>query len=765
MCRNEFLGEILINKESISYRITDVVKDLAKVSEQLHTTTTDVSVIGEDVETMKGNVAEITLATLGEAVIEIPSSSAGWQYNSLPTLHKSQQYQFTLSLKEPSATPIYWRVTQGDKTLVLDQIIGEGQSTGAASYVADGDYNDAVLAIYTDTGRPSMELSLATSQPTLIELGDGISRLSAELNNTIFERGNISWDGSEVDSASVSRTNYIPCKKGDIFKGYIYVLHKFDKNLQYLGEVALTPAGTDYVEYTLSDANCAFVRLMCRNEFLGEILINGVSLSYNMVDYTIGRLAAPTAIRPDLNDANEIIMPIPQLAKVNLIAPYLPTTKTEDVHAVMEFDDGRGNVFRKNIILNAQGTSSLGLPKKHFSIDIVDSDYNNSHSIKFGTWVMQDSFHLKAYLLDGLRVKPIAAYDLYESILLTRPIREDRVWKRLQLPPNIPDNSNAISEAYLQIDDGAKCHPAGFPIILSVNGEFYGIYCWQLKKHRANYHQKKSNANHIHLDGNISNILLWNAGGNINWDKWAGKEYESSDILNNEGIEVRNPKKLILVDGSEYDGETNSGELISASSPNYNANNADMVRTAAVRANIERLSRRVTEISQMTKSEAKKSALAEVFDIASIIDYIIFGQITANVDGYKKNWQWVTYDGIKWAVNAYDLDSVWGWNGVGYVPQLSWWYTGDAIPAQMVIENYEAEIKERYAELRKQGVLDLHKIMTPLAQYVKSVGFENYEKEFEKWTEGVRDNLWRFEVWMEESIRLTDILMDYNKAA
>jgi hypothetical protein len=28
---------------------------------------------------------------------------------------------------------------------------------------------------------------------------------------------------------------------------------------------------------------------------------------------------------------------------------------------------------------------------------------------------------------------------------------------------------------------------------------------------------------------------------------------------------------------------------------------------------------------------------------------------------------------------------------------------------------------------------------------------------------GIRDNLWRFEVWMEESIEKTDALMDYNK--
>ena len=456
-----------------------------------------------------------------------------------------------------------------------------------------------------------------------------------------------------------------------------------------------------------------------------------------------------------------IQMPLPEIAEVNFITPSIPTTKTDDIEAVMVFNDCRGNIFKKNVILNAQGNSTIGLPKKNFSIDIVDEKYDDSHYIKFGEWVAQDSFHLKAYLMDGVRVKSLAAYDLYENILLTRGMLKDRAWKRLQLPENIQLTSNSISDLYLQLDSGAKNHPSGFPIIVSLNGAFYGVYCWQLKKHRDNYHQKKDNAAHIHLDGNIGNALLWSAGGVLDWNKWSGNEYESASIQNKDGIEIRNPKNLILTDGSKYDGDTNRGELITATSPNYDANNANMVKTASVRASLESLSSRTTAISAMTKGAEKKAELAKVFDIDSIIDYIIFGQVTNNLDGYKKNWQWVTYDGDKWAVNAYDLDAVWGWNGGNYTYPISTWFAGDGLPAQMVIENYEDEIKERYAELRRSGVLSLEKIMQPLVHYVKVVGTENFDKEFKKWTTGARDNLWRFEAWMKESLRLTDKLMEF----
>lgn len=465
-----------------------------------------------------------------------------------------------------------------------------------------------------------------------------------------------------------------------------------------------------------------------------------------------------------VNISNEsyIALPIPQLAMVNIVATSLPTTKTDDIHGTLEFNDMQGNVFAKKIIMNAQGTSSLGLPKKNISIDIMDEDYEDSHEIKFGDWVAQDGFHLKSYMLDGIRVKPLAAYDLYESILMSRGVRRDRAWKRLQLPSDIPAASNNITDSYLQIDDGAKNHPSGFPIILYFNGVFHGIFCWQLKKHRANYHQIKDNAGHIHLDGNISNVLLWEANGNIDWDKWAGKKQESSTSTNVDGIEVRNPKKLILVDGSEYDADTNPGELISFNSAGYDSSNANMVRTAAVRASIESLSRRVYALTQMTNGSEKKSAIAEVFDVDSIIDFIIFSQITGNIDGYKKNWQWVTYDGVKWAVNAYDLDGVWGWTSWSYYSPYDSWIHNDTPPVTLIIENYLDEIKARYRELRDKGVLNLENIMLPLVNYVKVIGIDFYDMEFDKWSDGERDNLWRFETWMEESIKKTDSLMGYN---
>lgn len=697
-----------------------------------------------------------------------------------------------------------------------------------------------------------------------------VDNVGERLTRQLFEEGNIGDKGEETDNAALARTNYIPCKKGDVIKGDIYRVKCFDADFVFLSEEMPNGGGNaGMIEHIVTTEDCSFVRIISLSYGLGSISINGVDIAYlidkaqwleqkkveekieqfdgreisftsiawngvfvnptlkagqiihsieadveivgiylqranggeaiwvtkDMFPYTLteeinafqtivdaqGVLKVQGVIDSKIEDALKdykpssggsaarlselpyIAIPVPELAVINIVANHLPTTKVDDIQAVLEFDDRRGNYFKKNIIINAQGSSSMGMAKKNFSVDIMDEAYDDSHKIKFGKWVAQDGFHLKSYMWDGLRVKAMAAYDIYESIILhNRPTRSNRVWKRAQLPTDIPQTGNDLNGTYLQLDSGAKGHPSGFPVIVNFNGEFYGIYCWQLKKHRDNYHQKKDNADHIHLDGVISDDLLWKVNGNIDWDKWAGKKAESEAIQSFEGTEIRNPKKLILVDGSEYDGDNNRGELISTASANYNPSNKDMVRTAEVRANIESLSRRVYALTQMSKGAAKKAEIAKVFDVDSIIDYIIFSQLLYNDDGYRKNWQWTTHDGVKWAVNAYDLDGVWGWSSWSYINPSQYWLYTTTPPIGLVVENYLEEIQTRYAELRKAGVVSVDRMMQPLVNYVQVIGTDYYDQEYEKWTEGVRDNLWRFEVWMEESIRLTDILMGYN---
>ena len=473
----------------------------------------------------------------------------------------------------------------------------------------------------------------------------------------------------------------------------------------------------------------------------------------------------PTIPRTNWSDTESISIPVPQRGTVNIIADSLPTTKTANIKGELEFWDMEGNYFKKCIILNAQGTSSLANAKKNFGIDIVGSDWDEDapQTIKFGNWVAQDSFHLKAYMLDGVRIKSLVGYDFWEDILLSRGSNIDRAWKRALLPADMPNNSNPITELKLRYDNGAKGHPSGFPFELYHNGTFYGIYCWQLKKHRDNYHQDKNNANHIHLDGNISDILLWRAGGNIPWEKWAGREVESEDILNLDGIEVRNPKSLVLANGTKYDADTNNGELMGYNSPLYDSSNEYHLRTAKVREAIESLSARTTALAGITSASDKKAAFEAIFDVDSLVDYVLFTLVVGNNDGMKKNWQWTTYDGVKWFVNAYDLDGILGWNGWNYfsppTTDTGLVYT----PAIEIITRYYGNrLRMRYAELRTMGIITVDNIANKLSNYIRVVGEEAFEKEFNKWgNESPTDSEWRIVEWIKTAIANLDDYYDY----
>ena len=217
----------------------------------------------------------------------------------------------------------------------------------------------------------------------------------------------------------------------------------------------------------------------------------------------------------DWSDSSFIQIPEPRFAIINVTnIDSMPTTKTQNKKAFLEFWDMQGNYFKKHAILNAQGNSSMGYVKKNVAIDFCDDEWigDNTPKIRIGEWVPQDSFHMKAYYTDFFRGVCAVSYKLYDQIVRTRGNMYDRPWKKALLNMSkIGTTTRSIGNSYvgdysLLTDTGARCFPDGFPVAVYLNGVFYGIFSFQLKKHRDNYHMDKSTAEHVHLDGTITRI-------------------------------------------------------------------------------------------------------------------------------------------------------------------------------------------------------------------------------------------------------------------
>ena len=82
-------------------------------------------------------------------------------------------------------------------------------------------------------------------------------------------------------------------------------------------------------------------------------------------------LASPV----DWSDNKSAIINEPRLAIVNFTTPYIPYSKNDNLHATMSFHSIDGTYFKKNIILNLQGNTSLTMPQKNFAIDICNDEW------------------------------------------------------------------------------------------------------------------------------------------------------------------------------------------------------------------------------------------------------------------------------------------------------------------------------------------------------------------------------------------------------
>lgn len=437
-------------------------------------------------------------------------------------------------------------------------------------------------------------------------------------------------------------------------------------------------------------------------------------------DATIAQLGLKDNVTTDWSDSAEIKLPEPTLAYVNILSPeQVMPQSPQDLHNVeVEMYDGQGNYFRKRAVTHAQGSTSLSFEKKSFAANFCDDEWleKTTPNIKFGNWVGQDAFHFKAYWIDAYRGLGNVCYQLYDQMTESRG---EAIWQRVG-----HDGEH----------NKAKCYPMGFPCVVYLNGKFEGVFVWQLKKHRKNMNMKKDVAEEIHLDGMIDNTsLLVNS---INWTFF----------------EVRNPKDLYLMDGSLYDGDAPL-ELMDETSAYYNLPTDTekvrnrKVRTAQVKKYIKNLSTYYTEIQSMNKAkrsaDAIRQRLAEQIDVDGFIDYYLLCLVTGNYDGFRKNWQWFTYDGIKWCLAPYDLDCTFGnlsqgtakvpaeYSSLGDTYKLSSLSTrGDMY---WVLMYYTQHIRKRYAELRDQGIFSSHHIYSMIQDWTNRIGDENYGLEKQRW--------------------------------
>lgn len=482
----------------------------------------------------------------------------------------------------------------------------------------------------------------------------------------------------------------------------------------------------------------------------------------------------------DWSNETDIHLPLPQFAVFNIICDKKLSSIDHkvgmkgfqigvncEIPAKIQFSDLSGNYFEKEIIFNAQGSSSMNFPIKNHAIDFSDGA-----SIKFGDWIPMDSFHIKKYYIDVFRGQCVIAYHLAEQIMQSRNWDSRRGFSYL----DTSTATNGDSSPTQDFNTESLCHPDGFPVEMYYNGEYIGLYAWTLKKHRSNYNMKKNDNKAIIIDG--VSASLW------------------KDAVSWKAFELKNPKKLYYTD---YDSLTDDDIVIGGNTYlsakhaidagyltkykeydgkkyyEYDGDYADEI--CGVEGVDKGISKSIKDYIEGLHSFSKddKEAFASTFNIPLCIDYLLFSQFAYNQDGIGNNVVWTSYDLKKLNPNYYDLDCIFGsdWAGKYFEGSENKDISIDSTSPFAALKTlYATEIQDRYKELRDKNIFSAKNVVDLYESWMHKVGYDRLLKEISQMQDiglsipshssDFNNSIGRIEKWVIEKLAQLDNMYNYK---
>ncbi len=302
--------------------------------------------------------------------------------------------------------------------------------------------------------------------------------------------------------------------------------------------------------------------------------------------------------------------------------------------------------------IKVQGSSSLSYEKKNYTINLYE-DENLEEKMKIDVgWGKQNKYCLKANWIDKTHSRNIVTANIVTEVQQKYGLFE-------QAPAN-----GAID---------------GFPIEIYSNGEFLGIYTFNIPKDEWMFNMDKNNPNHIVFCS----------------EAWLPANcFKAEPDFNTWSVEV----------GQETDETLNKlKELF-----NFVMNSSD---------------------------EEFKQNFDEHLNLDATLNYYILADFAYLVDNTGKNLLLATYDGNVWYPSLYDLDTSWGthWNGKSIYDYKNQPFNFQSSTLWSRLQNlFGEELSARYFELREE-ILTKEHIMEKFEEFKASIPVESFMMENAKW--------------------------------
>lgn len=262
-----------------------------------------------------------------------------------------------------------------------------------------------------------------------------------------------------------------------------------------------------------------------------------------------------------------------------------------------------------------------------------------------------------------------------------RNVVNGRLWGQLV-------RSRADYEDYpVEYRESTNCGAVdGFPVKVYINGVYQGLYTWNIRKDDSMFNMDDSTGIHAALIADAGNaVTAW--------------------------------QQLPQIDGTDWTDELN-----------------DVVPDAVKQS----FQDAYTFVMTATDEEFKAN-IGAYFYPSSLIDYYIFIYVILMIGGNFKSQTMLTYDGIKFLANIYDMDTTWAlhWDGGSFydfdTPFPEGYEAATAGYENMLYKRlaslFAEEIKVRYAEVR-QTVLSDANIINEFERFMDVIPLELYAEDF-----------------------------------
>ena len=312
-----------------------------------------------------------------------------------------------------------------------------------------------------------------------------------------------------------------------------------------------------------------------------------------------------------------------------------------------------------NCTVKWQGTSSLAYPKKNYTIK-----FDTAFEAREG-WGEQKKYCLKANYIDPSHARNLVCAGLWSRLVASRG-----------------DGLFATLPKHGAVD--------GFPVIVELNGEFVGLYTFNIPKEGWMFGLS---------DSTLSQAIVCAEG----------KATSGASAF----------KETAKLDETDFSLEYVSDE-----------DNAEWAKTS--------LNRLITACMNSDGSDLD-TTVAQYLDWQSAIDFYCFACLIGGYDLMVKNYLLVTLDGTKWYFSAYDMDSTFGldWQGKFFhnpatcAPTPAG-YRYEHRVMELIATYKKDALKQRWDYIRK-NVLSTWNVHTDFYNFAAAIPANVLEKDWRKW--------------------------------